>query len=223
MECSTCLDIKKERHPDIYILGREGKSIKLDEVEVIRRNMPEKPREGRFKVFVFFKGENLTPAASNFLLKSLEEPIEGNLFVILTPHRGLLLPTILSRGQVLSIGWNGLSLDEEKEIKEAVKIIANFLETNTGLFDLTEKKLDKDFVRAIILSLGRRLVLFLHPSKISLDDPLINIWRKKSLDAQECWRLSLLLQRGEEMLEFNIRPSTILEWLCINISCTINH
>ncbi len=223
MKCSVCKSIMKETHPDIYLLGREGGNIKKEDVEIIKKNMPERPSEAKYRLFIFLRGENLTPAASNFLLKSMEEPIDGNLFTILTPHRALLLPTILSRGHVISLGWRVFSLEEEEdEVKRAVEIVTNFLDTNKGLFALTEKKLDRDLIRKVISSLTRRLLFSLYSSPYSkIQDRLVNILREKGLSPEKYWKISLLLLRAEEMLEFNIRPSTILEWLCINMSCTI--
>jgi DNA polymerase-3 subunit delta' len=101
------------RHPDVTVLERglyqpaqigrrteETQDLSIDQVRTLvlaRAAFP--PHEGRAKVFVVRRAEELSQAAANALLKTLEEPIDRTYFVLLsaTPHA--LLPTIRSRTQ----------------------------------------------------------------------------------------------------------------------------
>ncbi len=61
------------------------------------------PFQGKRRVALIFDAERMLPAASNALLKSLEEPLPGTLFLLTTTSVESLLPTIRSRGQLVRI------------------------------------------------------------------------------------------------------------------------
>lgn len=73
--------------------------LSVEDVRSLRREASAKPHEGRRKVAVIVAADRMNAAASNALLKTLEEP-PGSLMLILTASRaGGLLPTIVSRCQ----------------------------------------------------------------------------------------------------------------------------
>ncbi len=91
--------IAAENHPDVKWIRPEGKT-KLHSVAAIKEMLEEVslvPYEANKKVYVIEDAERMLPAASNTLLKILEEPPAHILFVLLTAHEEEMLPTILSR------------------------------------------------------------------------------------------------------------------------------
>ena len=89
--------------------------LSVEDVRSLRREASAKPYEGRRKVAVIVAADRMNTAASNALLKTLEEP-PGTLMLILTASRtGKLLPTIVSRCQPVL-----LSRLEEDEVKSAL-------------------------------------------------------------------------------------------------------
>lgn len=89
--------------------------LSVEDVRSLRREASAKPYEGRRKVAVIVAADRMNTAASNALLKTLEEP-PGTLMLILTASRtGKLLPTIVSRCQPVF-----LSRLEEDEVKSAL-------------------------------------------------------------------------------------------------------
>lgn len=77
--------------------------LSVDDIRSLRREASVKPYEGRKKVAVIVAADRMNTAAANALLKTLEEP-PGTLMLILTATRSrLLLPTILSRCQPVSL------------------------------------------------------------------------------------------------------------------------
>ena len=100
-------------HPDILVLERglyepaqigrrapESQDISIDQVRTLvlaRAAFP--PHEGRAKVFIVRRAEELSIAAANALLKTLEEPGKSTYFILLTSQPDTLLPTIRSRTQ----------------------------------------------------------------------------------------------------------------------------
>ncbi len=89
--------------------------LSVEDVRSLRREASAKPYEGRRKVAVIVAADRMNAAASNALLKTLEEP-PGTLMLILTASRaGKLLPTIVSRCQPVF-----LSRLHEDEVKSAL-------------------------------------------------------------------------------------------------------
>lgn len=89
--------------------------LSVEDVRSLRREASAKPYEGRRKVAVIVAADRMNSAASNALLKTLEEP-PGSLMLILTASRsGRLLPTIVSRCQPVF-----LSRLREDDVKSAL-------------------------------------------------------------------------------------------------------
>ena len=115
--CSSCLravpreEERRPVHPDIVVLERglyapqsigrrtpETQDISIDQVRtLVLSRAAYAPHEGRAKVFVIRRVEELSVSAANALLKTLEEPGARTHFILLTSQPDALLPTILSR------------------------------------------------------------------------------------------------------------------------------
>ena len=85
--------------------GDESKAgvIPVEESMEIIRMISLKAFEGKFKVVLIWMPEKMNAATANKLLKSLEEPPDNTLFILATEHREQLLPTILSRTQLVKL------------------------------------------------------------------------------------------------------------------------
>lgn len=94
--CPACQRVKAGSHPDLHILTYEGKEKKLDEVRSFRERVFIKPSEGDINVFIIERGDKLSVAAQNALLKTLEDSPSA-VFLITAEYSSGLLPTILSR------------------------------------------------------------------------------------------------------------------------------
>lgn len=92
-------------HPDLIELtpptGKE--KIGIDRVREVIRQGQFAPVQGRRKVCLVARAEALTLEAANALLKVLEEPPRGLVFLLLAEHTGDILPTILSRSRVVRL------------------------------------------------------------------------------------------------------------------------
>ncbi len=100
-DCSACKKIDRISHPDIHIVGEEGKSIKIEEIRQVIAEVQLRPFEAKMKVFLINDAEKLTPEASNALLKTLEEPSRNSLIFLTTSAEEQLLGTIKSRCQII--------------------------------------------------------------------------------------------------------------------------
>lgn len=95
--CDVCAKVLRRAHPDVTFVEAAGAQILVDQVRAVRLAAYRSPFEGRVKVFVLEDAHRLNPAAANALLKVLEEPPAGVLFVLITASPEDLLPTVVSR------------------------------------------------------------------------------------------------------------------------------
>jgi DNA polymerase-3 subunit delta' len=84
-------------HPDLVYIRSDGASIKLDQIRELKERFRFRPFEGRWRVVIIQDAQKLGEEAANAILKILEEPPRGNVFILVTPESQMLLPTIVSR------------------------------------------------------------------------------------------------------------------------------
>lgn len=99
--CPGCVRLRTDNHPDIMILKPEEGSIKNNQVEEFQTFLRVKPFVGTAKVGIIEDADTMTPSAQNRLLKTLEEPASGVVLFLIATNFNRMLPTILSRCQVL--------------------------------------------------------------------------------------------------------------------------
>lgn len=90
--------------PDVFGIWPEnisGKTIKIDQIHEFIRKTQLRPFNSKYKVGVIISSEKMTKEAQNALLKTLEEPADNTFLLLTTANPKKLLPTIISRCQVL--------------------------------------------------------------------------------------------------------------------------
>jgi len=114
--CRTCKRIAHGNHPDVRVAGMASqtlglkpdeaarqKDLKIDTVRDWLADINLRPYEGRRRVFILHDAERLTEAASNAMLKTLEEPPAYATLLLVAHTAGELLPTIVSRCQPIKL------------------------------------------------------------------------------------------------------------------------
>jgi DNA polymerase-3 subunit delta' len=103
-QCRPCQRILEGKHADVTPTGLDSKTeIGIDDIRALQHlaNLP--PYEGKCKVFIIDDAEYLSTEAANALLKTLEEPPQRVVWLLLTAEEEHLLPTIISRCQRLEL------------------------------------------------------------------------------------------------------------------------
>jgi DNA polymerase III subunit delta' len=106
-KCPPCNRTAKRLHPDLFVLEPEGatvKSIKIEPVRDLVREIVARPFEGPARAFIVDDAHLTTEQAQNALLKSLEEPPATSHVILVTSAPQALLTTIRSRCQILRLG-----------------------------------------------------------------------------------------------------------------------
>jgi DNA polymerase-3 subunit delta' len=95
--CNSCQMIQSRNHPDVQVLNTERVLISIDEVTEFIEKSIQMPAIGKYRVMVIEDADRMSERTSNLLLKSLEEPPKGTIWMICAPSEADLLPTIRSR------------------------------------------------------------------------------------------------------------------------------
>ncbi len=96
--CKSCLQAASGNHPDIFRITHEKSIISVNEIrEQLNANVAVKPYSSAYKVFIVDEAELMNEAAQNALLKTLEEPPEYVVIMLLSASEEALLSTIRSR------------------------------------------------------------------------------------------------------------------------------
>lgn len=105
--CEACRKALAGTHPDLIVFDMTLAGL-ADEAERLVRRLGFRPHEGQVQLVLFDPADNFSAptavTAANRLLKTLEEPIDRTLFVLVSSAAQSLLPTIRSRTQRLRFG-----------------------------------------------------------------------------------------------------------------------
>lgn len=110
--CLACRKVVAGTHPDLRILapgrtetGVERRAVGIEQIRALKRDAAYPPYEARWKVFIIEDAEAMRAEAANSLLKVLEEPPPGVVIILLAESTASLLPTLVSRAQVISFSF----------------------------------------------------------------------------------------------------------------------
>ncbi len=95
--------IQQRIHPDFIWIQPEGRTLKVDEIRGLPRQLSYAPLEAKKRVIVLSDAEKMSVSAANALLKSLEEPPDSARFVLLVEDVNRVLETIRSRCQLVRV------------------------------------------------------------------------------------------------------------------------
>ena len=106
--CNNCLSCRKVlhgNHPDIHIITRppDKQFILIEQIRELQNSAARKTMEGRRNIFIIDGAHEMNIQSANCLLKTLEEPEADVILLLTVPDAGLLLPTLLSRVQLISM------------------------------------------------------------------------------------------------------------------------
>jgi DNA polymerase-3 subunit delta' len=103
--CRSCDRIARGVHVDVIALEPDDRaSIKIEFVRDVLSRTGFRPFEGKRRVVLIREADTLETSAQNSLLKNLEEPPPGTVFILTTAVPGVLLPTVRSRCMRLRFG-----------------------------------------------------------------------------------------------------------------------
>lgn len=114
--CSSCIRTSSGNHPNLEIVKPTGQSIKIKQIRQIISDAAKKPFESGHKIIIIENAEKMTTDAQDAFLKTLEEPPENTVFLLLAENLNILLPTIVSRCQIYQ--FKPVDMEEMKDFIE---------------------------------------------------------------------------------------------------------
>ena len=176
--CSSCIRFNGNNHPDFMVVDSEdGKSIKIGQIRLLQEKIAEKPIVSNKKVYIINNADLMTVEAQNCLLKTLEEPPEYAVLILVLSNESKLLNTIKSR--CTKIAFNKLA---DSELLKYANI--NNMNINSNLLGTCEGSISK------LLSLNDNLSLY-----NSLDLIIDNLNNKDIVDV---WNEAEVLYKSKD-------------------------
>lgn len=105
LACQTCRQIERMEHPDLAVVQAEQKGgvLKVEQVRELQHTLALAPYQSRYRLALLLRFEEAHQSAANALLKTLEEPPPRVIMLLTAASVESLLPTIVSRCEVLSL------------------------------------------------------------------------------------------------------------------------
>jgi len=100
-ECLECRKVMHGNHPDLHVISPDGSSVKIEQIRELQRELSYRTAGAGRKVYIIEGSETMTVQAANSLLKFLEEPPSPVVAILIAPSAQSMLPTILSRTQLV--------------------------------------------------------------------------------------------------------------------------
>jgi len=132
-KCKSCKCFENSNHPDIQIINEQSETIKISEIREFIKLVYEKPILSEKKIFIINDSDKMTKEAQNSLLKTLEEPPEYIVIILIASNADMLLTTIKSR--CTKITFEKLTTNEIKEILEQKQISEELTKNIVNFFD----------------------------------------------------------------------------------------
>lgn len=162
--CKSCMQSETGNQPDIiWVTHDKPNVISVEEVRnQINKDIDIKPYSSRYKIYVVDQAQLLNTQAQNALLKTIEEPPEYAILILLTDNVDKLLPTIISRCIVLNV----------KPVRE--RDILDYLTNELGL---NKEKADfcMDFAQG---NLGKAIRLATSEEYNQIKDDVVGVLKK---------------------------------------------
>ncbi len=165
-ECHSCKQSLNRNNPDIiYVKREDGKSnISVDVVrEKIVNDVDIKPYQAnKYKIYIVDEAEKMNPQAQNAILKTIEEPPEYAIIILLTTNHNAFLQTILSRcvlvqmKTVASESIKSILQNKYETVDYQAEMVANFAQGNVGKAIALATDVSFGEVRTKVVSICKR-------------------------------------------------------------------
>lgn len=133
-KCKSCTEFESNNHPDYTYIEPEGNNIKIEQIRFMQKKIQEKPILSKQKVYIINDADTMTIEAQNCLLKTLEEPPEFVVIILISSNENIILNTIKSR--CMTIKFHNINdkelLDYAINVLEYENVTENLLKVFDG-------------------------------------------------------------------------------------------
>lgn len=162
--CKSCTCFNSQNHPDFHIINENGENIKIETIRRITEKVIEKPIISNRKVYIINDCDKMTKEAQNCLLKTLEEPPEFIVIILISSNENIILNTIKSRCMTLKFR----NIDD--------KDLSEYAKNNIGYTELSD-----NLLKSFDGSIGKAIKVKEMQEKYNSVELLINNLEKKDI------------------------------------------
>lgn len=105
----VCMRIDEGNYLDVMVIEPDGLWIKKNQIIDLQNEFSKKAVEGRKKIYIIKSADKMNVQTANSILKFLEEPVDDIIAILIVDNINLVLPTILSRCQIIKLNKKKLS------------------------------------------------------------------------------------------------------------------
>lgn len=245
--CHTCQRFIQAVHRDFFVLDGREESIKIAQVrEQVRPVLGETPREAQKRVILLAEAQSLGEAAANSLLKSMEEPRPHNAFILTSPQRERLLPTLVSRSWILTLPWpmpgksSGLWAEmgqeqmkknipdltgqtdyarEGTDLADLENALAQFLRTGKGWFSRTGTRgtVTAPIAVALLSRCESALAASMLKNQHAAGSSALALIFSSGANLSLTSKAYQALGACQTALRYNVNPSLVMDWLATKL------
>lgn len=135
-----CKRIDDGNYPELKVIKPDGLLIKKQQILDLQKEFSMSAFEGKKRIYIIRDCEKMRPETANSMLKFLEEPESDIVAFLMTNNINNILPTIVSRCQIIRLG-NDVVNDDDSEFDELVFNFVNNIESIGKKTILYENKL----------------------------------------------------------------------------------
>lgn len=99
--CPSCQKNNSNSHPQVHYIAPSGSTIKINQIRELQEKIKYKAFDGFYQIVVIEQADAITQQGANSILKTLEEPPPETVFILITNQAIGMMPTILSRCQLI--------------------------------------------------------------------------------------------------------------------------
>lgn len=241
--CDQCSRIAALSHSDIlifdgHISNKEDtenpgpvRAFTMDNVRTLKGLLGDAPHYATRRVVILTGIDHTRAEAANALLKALEEPSPSTVFVLLSPQREQLLPTLVSRSWVLTLPWPHGDTPLPPELAPWDAALCTFLQppskpqSGWGWLDRTAARggVDSPLAHALIMHCQKMLTQALRmadspPQPVHAAPPqpelarfFLNLSHTQRATAAE------VLAESQEALQATVNPARVLDWMVLQL------
>lgn len=237
--CKQCETIDNDNFLELKIIKPDGMWIKKNQLEQLQKEFKTKSLSTK-RIYIILNAEKMNPQTANSILKFIEEPVEGIIALLVVENLYQLLPTIVSRCQILSLNTTKEHslidkikavipeiTDEEFNIKE--QAIIELIKSIEGSPLDTIAKINQLYFKQFKdnMNLGLELLFLNYKSilniKIKQENNEDNEYKetieeviKNNTENILCQKIKIIL-KAKENLKSNLNPGLLIDKLLIDL------
>jgi DNA polymerase III delta prime subunit len=201
-------------HPDLLSIEPDP-SVRIRHVREAQRFLSRKPYQAEIKAVVVGEAEKMTIPAQNAFLKTLEEPPADSLIFLCSPNEELLLPTIVSRCEVVRLNQSSQLINDQKLLTSHFSLLKTLVHAQAGerlkLIEPYEK------TREEAIKFCEEMIRVLRSNLINKVQPILRLRSGQATYNLQLTTIIPSFQQAFNLLQANINVKLVMDNLIINL------